>query len=121
MRMIWVMVIKGAMVSKKSNTPISMLLAKMHAIYKTLLKCSGMCAGQVYAAHSGKHSGHSYIRGNYELGGYADSTDRGPNALHGKKCYDTFLLKQNGYATAMIGKWGLGMQNTTGNPLKQGF
>src|SRR5690606_32776699 len=31
------------------------------------------------------------------------------------------LLQQAGYVTAAIGKWGLGMSNTTGSPLKQGF
>jgi arylsulfatase len=31
------------------------------------------------------------------------------------------LLKAQGYATAAIGKWGLGMCGTTGDPNKQGF
>lgn len=30
-------------------------------------------------------------------------------------------LKDAGYATAMMGKWGLGEENTTGEPSKQGF
>ena len=31
------------------------------------------------------------------------------------------LLKDAGYATACIGKWGMGMFDTTGSPLKKGF
>jgi arylsulfatase A-like enzyme len=31
------------------------------------------------------------------------------------------LLKTRGYATACVGKWGLGMFDTTGSPLKKGF
>jgi arylsulfatase A len=31
------------------------------------------------------------------------------------------LLKQAGYATACTGKWGMGMFDTTGSPLKKGF
>ena len=31
------------------------------------------------------------------------------------------LLKSEGYATACIGKWGMGMFDTTGSPLKRGF
>ena len=31
------------------------------------------------------------------------------------------LLKSAGYATACIGKWGMGMFDTTGSPLKKGF
>jgi arylsulfatase A len=31
------------------------------------------------------------------------------------------ILKNSGYATACMGKWGMGMFNTTGSPLKKGF
>ena len=31
------------------------------------------------------------------------------------------MMKQAGYVTGAIGKWGLGMSNTTGDPNKQGF
>ena len=31
------------------------------------------------------------------------------------------VLKQAGYHTGLIGKWGLGNQNTTGVPQKKGF
>ena len=31
------------------------------------------------------------------------------------------LLKAHGYATAAIGKWGLGMCGTTGDPNRHGF
>ncbi|MFW0739418.1 sulfatase-like hydrolase/transferase [Flavobacterium sp. T12S277] len=31
------------------------------------------------------------------------------------------LLKQNGYTTALVGKWGLGYSRTEGMPTNQGF
>ena len=31
------------------------------------------------------------------------------------------LLKNNGYATAVTGKWGMGMFHTTGSPFRVGF
>ena len=31
------------------------------------------------------------------------------------------LLKANGYATACVGKWGMGMFHTSGSPMKMGF
>lgn len=80
-----------------------------------------VCAPARCMLMTGKHAGHSYIRGNYELGGFADSSERGQLPLADKEFTVAELLKQKGYATAVIGKWGLGMANTEGSPLKQGF
>lgn len=70
---------------------------------------------------TGKHSGNSYIRGNYELGGFEDEKEGGQMPLHENAFTLGHLFKNAGYKTAAIGKWGLGMHNTTGAPLKQGF
>lgn len=70
---------------------------------------------------TGKHSGHAYIRGNYELGGFEDDKEGGQMPLPEGTFTIAKMLKNAGYSTGMIGKWGLGMNNTTGNPNKQGF
>ncbi len=80
-----------------------------------------VCAPARCMLMTGMHAGHSLIRGNYELGGFADSAERGQMPLPGKAFTVADLLKQKGYATAAIGKWGLGMTNTEGSPLKHGF
>jgi arylsulfatase A-like enzyme len=63
----------------------------------------------------------SYIHGNYELGGFADSLEGGQMPLPANNFTIGKLMQQAGYRTAVIGKWGLGMNNTSGDPLKQGF
>ena len=80
-----------------------------------------VCAPSRAMLMTGKHAGHSYIRGNYELGGFADSAERGQMPLPSEAFTVADLLKQKGYKTALIGKWGLGMGNTEGSPLKHGF
>lgn len=80
-----------------------------------------VCAPARCMLLTGKHAGHAYIRGNYELGGFADSAEGGQMPLAENTFTIAKLMKQAGYATAAIGKWGLGMSNTTGDPNKQGF
>ena len=46
------------------------------------------------------------------------SSELNPQPLHDK--YQQ-ILKDAGYATACVGKWGMGMFNTSGSPLKLGF
>jgi arylsulfatase A-like enzyme len=70
---------------------------------------------------TGKHSGHSYIRGNYELGTFADSLKGGQMPLPDGTFTIANMLQNAGYQTALVGKWGLGTNNTTGSPMKQGF
>lgn len=80
-----------------------------------------VCAPARCMLLTGKHAGHAYIRGNYELGGFEDSTEGGQMPLPEGVFTIARLMKQAGYATGAIGKWGLGMNNTTGNPNAQGF
>lgn len=80
-----------------------------------------VCAPARCMLLTGKHAGHSYIRGNYEMGGFADSLEGGQMPLYPGAFTIGRMLQQNGYKTACIGKWGLGMANTTGNPNDQGF
>lgn len=80
-----------------------------------------VCAPARAMLMTGKHSGHSYIRGNYELGDFTDDTEGGQMPLPEGTFTIAHLMKNAGYTTGMIGKWGLGMHNTTGDPNKQGF
>ncbi len=80
-----------------------------------------VCAPARAMLLTGLHGGHSYIRGNHELGGFADTAERGQYPLPKAAITIADVLKTKGYSTAIIGKWGLGMANTEGNPLLHGF
>lgn len=80
-----------------------------------------VCAPARCMLLTGKHGGHAYIRGNYEMGGFPDSLEGGQMPLYPGAFTIGRMLQQSGYKTACIGKWGLGMANTTGNPNEQGF
>ena len=80
---------------------------------------------------TGKHSGHSFIRGNHEWSERGDvwnfSKMEEDPSLEGQYPIPeetiTFskVLQKGGYKTACIGKWGLGAPYTGGVPNKQGF
>lgn len=80
-----------------------------------------VCAPARCMLMTGKHPGHSYIRGNYELGGFEDELEGGQMPLHEGAYTIATMLKEKGYATGMIGKWGMGVVGTTGSPLQHGF
>ncbi len=80
-----------------------------------------VCAPSRCMLMTGKHGGHSYIRGNYEMGGFADSTEGGQMPLHEGAYTVAKMLKERGYSTALVGKWGMGVTGTTGSPLLHGF
>lgn len=80
-----------------------------------------VCAPARCMLMTGKHSGHSYIRGNYELGGFEDNKEGGQMPLPEGTFTIAKMMQHAGYVTGAIGKWGLGMSDNTGDPNKQGF
>jgi len=85
-----------------------------------------VCAPSRCSLLSGLHQGHAYIRDN------GNPKDRGkprPKEMYFPGQHpipeETVLiserLKEDGYATAAIGKWGLGHFGSSGDPNKQGF
>ncbi len=75
---------------------------------------STVCAPSRGSLMTGKHTGHSYNRGNKgnELGDFPMAKDEVTVAE---------VFKQAGYVTGMYGKWGLGYVGSEGDPNKQGF
>jgi arylsulfatase A len=69
---------------------------------------STVCAPSRAALMLGQHTGHNWIRGNGEV-----PIRPGDVTL-------PEVLKTAGYQTAVIGKWGLGTEETTGQPNRQG-
>ncbi|MEO5995163.1 MAG: arylsulfatase [Chitinophagaceae bacterium] len=111
----------GCYGQKKIKTPNLDLMAKQGMRFTQHYTGTPVCAPARCMLMTGKHGGHSYIRGNYEMGGFADSLEAGQMPLPEGTFTVAKMMKNAGYATALTGKWGLGMNNTTGSPLKQGF
>jgi len=82
---------------------------------------SAVCAPSRASLLTGKHSGHSFIRDNKELGGWGPDEPEGQWPLAATEITIAELLSAHGYATAAIGKWGLGGPDDHGHPNAQGF
>jgi|Deesub1362B_J571_1020462.scaffolds.fasta_scaffold01224_2 arylsulfatase len=86
---------------------------------------SPVCAPSRCSLLTGKHTGHAYIRANDEMPERGDVWH--DPALEGQRPIPEGMatvatyLKQAGYATACIGKWGLGGPGSPGHPNRHGF
>jgi len=75
-----------------------------------------VCAPSRTSLMTGLHMGHSPVRANREI-----QKGAGQFPLPEATATVAQVLKSAGYATACMGKWGMGMFDTTGSPLKKGF
>ncbi|WP_460167087.1 arylsulfatase [Thermostilla marina] len=73
-----------------------------------------VCAPSRASFFTGLHTGHCPIRGNYEV------PPEGQLPLPDGVVTIAEVAKAGGYATATMGKWGMGYFTTSGSPLKQG-
>ena len=77
---------------------------------------TSVCAPSRSSLMTGLHSGHCPVRANWEI-----APGEGQQPLPAGTVTVAQILKGAGYATACMGKWGMGMFDTTGSPLKKGF
>jgi arylsulfatase len=88
---------------------------------------NAVCAPSRCSLMTGKHPGHAYIRTNRRPNLSADFMKKhglefpGQEPIPDAEVTVAETLKQKGYATAAVGKWGLGHFGTTGDPNRQGF
>jgi arylsulfatase A-like enzyme len=83
---------------------------------------STVCAPSRSVLMTGKHTGHTTVRGNFGKGGVQGlGGGQGRVPLEQQDITVAEVLQQAGYRTGMTGKWGLGEPNTTGEPNGQGF
>jgi len=88
---------------------------------------NAVCAPSRCVLLTGKHGGHAYIRNNGDPGKMLAETKAlgaefpGQNPIPDSEVTMAEVLKQKGYATAAIGKWGLGHFGSSGDPNQQGF
>jgi len=76
---------------------------------------STVCAPARCTLMTGLHTGHAVVRGNYEV------QPEGQYPLPPESLTVGEVLQAAGYATGVIGKWGLGGPGSSGEPNRQGF
>ena len=99
----------GCYGQKRIRTPNLDRMAAEGMRFSQCYAGSTVCAPSRCALMTGRHTGHCTVRG---------------NALVPLRPEDVTVagsLKKSGYATALIGKWGLGEPGTTGLPNRKGF
>lgn len=99
----------------KIETPNLDKLAEEGMLFTQHYAGSTVCAPSRSVLLSGKHTGHTAIRGNKEY------DPEGQHPLDDETYTIAEMLKDAGYNTGAFGKWGLGFVGTAGDPNKQGF
>lgn len=99
----------GCYGQEKIRTPHLDRLAAEGMLFTQCYAGSTVCAPSRASLMTGRHTGHTRIRGN------------GNVPLAPEDVTLAEVLQESGYDTCAIGKWGLGLENTTGAPHLQGF
>ena len=119
----------GSYGQEKINTPHLDRLAREGMRFTDHYCGNAVCAPSRCVLMTGKHPGHAHVRNNRSMKNrlpdelkqrYGMEFD-GQEPIPDEEVTVAEVLKQKGYATAAIGKWGLGHFGTTGDPNKQGF
>ncbi|WP_117883715.1 arylsulfatase [Aureibaculum luteum] len=121
----------GAFGQEKIETPNIDALANTGMRFTQHYTGAPVCAPARYNLLTGKHSGHAYVRGNDEWAQRGkvwdyramelDSTLEGQRPIPMNTVTIANKLKDAGYTTGMVGKWGLGAPHTNSLPNNFGF
>ena len=105
----------------KIRTPHIDRLAREGLRFTQHYSGSTVCAPSRCVLLTGQHTGHAVVRNNWENGGWGEDEPEGQYPLPASERTIGEMLQERGYATACIGKWGLGGPDTVGHPNRQGF
>ena len=121
----------GSFGQKEIETPNLDKLALEGMIFTNHYSGSPVCAPSRSVLMTGMHTGTTHIRDNSEWrergdvwsfqAMYDNPELEGQRPLSESKITVAQVLKNNGYKTGMVGKWGLGAPHTNSVPNKKGF
>ena len=111
----------GSYGQEKIRTPNLDRLASEGMRFTQHYSGSAVCAPSRCVLLTGRHSGRAIVRDNWENGGWGPDEPEGQYPLPTGTPGLGRSLQQAGYATAAVGKWGLGGPGTSGRPNAQGF
>ncbi len=97
------------------QTPNIDRIAKEGMRFTQAYSSSPVCAPARCSLLTGLHTGHCFIRDNKEI------KPEGQLPIPADTVTIAKVLKAEGYATACVGKWGLGPSGSSGDPNAQGF
>lgn len=110
----------GAYGQKDIRTPRIDQMAEQGLLLTDYYAGTAVCAPSRCSLMTGRHVGRTYIRGNYEIKA-TETHESGQLPIPNETVTVAEKMKEVGYATAVIGKWGLGYPLSEGDPLYQGF
>lgn len=96
------------------ETPNIDKLAKGGIRFTQFYAGTSVCAPSRASLMTGLHTGHTPIRGNYEI------KPEGQLPLPDSAYIMPEMFKSAGYKTGVFGKWGMGFPGSEGDPVKQG-
>jgi arylsulfatase A-like enzyme len=105
----------GCYGQKLVQTPNIDRLAQEGMLFTQHYSGSTVCAPSRCSLMTGYHTGHTFIRGNKEI------KPEGQFPIPKDTYTVAKLMKNAGYKTGIVGKWGLGAPDSDGAPNKQGF
>lgn len=121
----------GVYGQEKIETPNIDALAKSGMLFTQHYTSAPVCAPARHMLLTGKHAGHAYIRSNSEWKERGevwnhramakDSTLEGQGPMPESTITLAHRLREVGYTTGMVGKWGLGAPHTHSIPNNMGF
>lgn len=111
----------GCYGQKKIRTPNIDRLASQGMRFTQHYSGAPVCAPSRCVLMTGKHLGHAQIRGNRQHRGPDGKPVEGQHPITADALTIAEVLKEAGYVTGAMGKWGLGPVGTSGAPHEQGF
>ena len=104
----------GFLGQQNIETPNIDRLASEGMVFTNHYSGATVCAPSRSAFMTGLHTGHTPIRGNSEV------QPEGQYPMPDTLMTISKIFQKAGYVTGAFGKWGLGMYETTGDPLYEG-